>query len=183
MLRLIAFLRAINVGGRYVKMEELRALFTGLGYGRVESFIASGNMIFDAPPEPPSALEQAIEAHLHQALGYEVATFIRSDAELAAVAAHQPFPADELALPGASLFVTFLKALPDEATQAQVLALRNPVDDFAFHGREFYWLRRTREQESVTDRPQFAKAFGTQGLGTMRNLTTVRRLAAKYPPR
>ena len=181
MSRLIAFLRAINVGGRYVKMERLRALFAELGYGRVESFIASGNLIFDAPPEPPAALEQAIEAHLLGALGYEVATFIRSDAELAAVAGHEPFPADELALPGAALFVSFMRALPEAATQERVLALRNPVDDFAFHGREFYWLRRTREQESITDRPQFARAFGAEGLGTMRNISTVRRLTAKYP--
>ncbi len=181
MSRLIAFLRAINVGGHVVKMERLRALFAELGYQQVETFIASGNVIFAAPPEPPAALEQAIEAHLQGALGYEVTTFIRSDAELAVVAGRQPFPADELALPGASLFVSFMKALPAAATQERVLALRNPVDDFAFHGREFYWLRRTREQESITDRPQFARAFGGEGLGTMRNITTVRRLAAKYP--
>jgi uncharacterized protein (DUF1697 family) len=181
MTRLIAFLRAINVGSRYVKMENLRPLFVALGYERVETFIASGNVIFDAPAAPPAAVELAVEAQLQQALGYEVTTFVRSDAELAAVASLQPFPAEELTLPAASLFVTFLKAQPDAATQERVLALRNPVDDFAFHGREFYWLRRTRERESITDRPQFARAFGTQGLGTMRNITTVRRLAAKYP--
>ncbi len=181
MPRLIAFLRAINVGNRYMKMEELRARFAELGYARVETFIASGNVIFDAPAAPAEEVEQAIEAHLQQALGFEVTTFIRTDAEVAAIAAYQPFPAEELALPGASLYVTFMKALPDAATQERVLALRNPVDDFAFHGREFYWLRRTRESESITDRPQFAKAFGKDGQGTTRNITTVRRLAAKYP--
>jgi uncharacterized protein (DUF1697 family) len=182
MSRLIAFLRAINVGGHTVKMERLRALFAELGYERVETFIASGNVIFDAPAAPPATVERAIEVHLHRALGYEVATFIRTAAELAAVAAHQPFPAEELAAEGASLFVTFMAALPAEATQERVLALRNPVDDFAFHGRELYWLRRTREGESITDRPQFARAFGKEGAGTTRNITTVRRLAAKYPP-
>jgi uncharacterized protein (DUF1697 family) len=126
-------------------------------------------------------VERAVEAHLRQALGYEVATFIRTAAELAAVAAHQPFPAEESAAPGASLYVTFMKALPGAAAQERVLALRNPVDDFAFHGREFYWLRRTREAESITDRPQFARAFGKEGAGTTRNITTVRKLAAKYP--
>jgi uncharacterized protein (DUF1697 family) len=181
MPRLIAFLRAINVGGHTVKMERLRALFAELGYERVETFIASGNVIFDAPQAPPATVERAIESHLHSSLGYAVATFIRTDAELAAIAARLPFPAEELALPGASLFVSFMAALPVEATQERVLALRNPVDDFAFHGREFYWLRRTRESESITDRPQFARAFGKEGAGTMRNITTVRRLAAKYP--
>jgi uncharacterized protein (DUF1697 family) len=74
----IAFLRAINIGGRTVKMDHLRSLFESLGYGEVETFIASGNVIFQSPDEDTRALEQQIEAHLRQALGYEVATFLSS---------------------------------------------------------------------------------------------------------
>ena len=43
MTRYIAFLRAINVGGHTVKMDQLRALFEELGLSNVETFIASGN--------------------------------------------------------------------------------------------------------------------------------------------
>src|SRR3712207_154861 len=91
MPRFIALLRAINVGGRIVKMDHLRSLFASIGFSGVETFIASGNVIFEAPDCDAAALEQRIEAHLHQALGYEVATFIRTDSELAAVARYQPF--------------------------------------------------------------------------------------------
>ena len=49
MPRYIAFLRALNVGGHTVKMDHLRSLFEALGFGGVESFIASGNIIFDTP--------------------------------------------------------------------------------------------------------------------------------------
>ena len=74
----IAFLRAINVGGRTVKMDRLRGLFEHLGYADVETFIASGNVIFQSPAEDTRALEQQIEAHLAASLGYEVATFVRT---------------------------------------------------------------------------------------------------------
>ena len=48
--RFVALLRAINVGGHVVKMEALRKHFTRLGFANVETFIASGNVLFDAPP-------------------------------------------------------------------------------------------------------------------------------------
>ena len=74
----IAFLRAINVGGRTVKMDRLRGLFEQVGYADVETFIASGNVIFRSPAEDTQALERQIEAHLAASLGYEVAAFVRT---------------------------------------------------------------------------------------------------------
>ena len=65
--RYVAFLRAINVGGHTVKMERLRELFAELGLANVETFIASGNVIFDAPSGDAGALERQIEQHLHAA--------------------------------------------------------------------------------------------------------------------
>ena len=44
-----ALLRAVNVGGRTVKMERLRDLFSELELGNVRSFIQSGNVFFDTP--------------------------------------------------------------------------------------------------------------------------------------
>jgi uncharacterized protein (DUF1697 family) len=59
MPRLIAFLRAVNVGGRNVTMEQLRAHFSALGFTDVNTFIASGNVLFtsraEKPAEPPEA--------------------------------------------------------------------------------------------------------------------------------
>src|SRR5690348_3357996 len=114
MNRYIAFLRAINVGGHTVKMDALRAHIQALGLQNVETFIASGNVIFESPEQDAQALEKRIEAHLKQALGYEVATFLRTPAELAAVAAYLPFAKRELALESNSLYVAFTYAAPGE---------------------------------------------------------------------
>ena len=82
MPRLIALLRAINVGGHTVRMSVLREVFEGLGYTGVETFIASGNVIFETRERNTSAIEEKIEGGLKNALGYEAATFIRTPAEL-----------------------------------------------------------------------------------------------------
>ena len=63
---------------------------------QVETFIASGNVIFDSNATNLASLEKKIAKHLHKELGYEVATFIRTPIELAAIAAYQPFPKVDL---------------------------------------------------------------------------------------
>src|SRR6185369_8391120 len=63
MPKYVAFLRAINVGGHVVKMDQLRALFEALGFANVETFIASGNVIFDSKSKNVAALERKIDRH------------------------------------------------------------------------------------------------------------------------
>ena len=173
MTREIAFLRAINITGRSVKMDRLRALFTEMGLANVATFIASGNVLFDADGATET-LEQRIEAHLQDALGFEVATFLRSADEVAAVAAHQPFAAEELAA-AFGLMIAFLKRPPDDAATARLMAYRRASDDFAVHGREVYWLRRTQQSESNFAGATLERALG--GPATVRSITTVRKLA------
>jgi uncharacterized protein (DUF1697 family) len=175
MTRYIAFLRAINVGGRVVKMDRLRALFTELGFERVETFIASGNVVFDADETDAAALETRIEAHLKRALGYEAATFLRTPAQVAAAAEHEPFPRVD----GDSLYLSFLRQAPDAAAEERLAALGGDDDRFTVRGRELYWWRRGKLSDSAITGPRLDRAVRVPG--TMRNVTTVRKLAAKYP--
>ncbi len=57
MPKYVALLRAINVGGHTVKMDHLRRLFEALGFTNVETFIASGNVIFDSTSKSTKAFE------------------------------------------------------------------------------------------------------------------------------
>ena len=170
--RFVAFLRAINVGGHTVKMDRLRALFESLDFENVETFIASGNVVFESAAKGDAVLEARIEKHLAKGLGYEVGTFVRSGEEVAAVAKQQPFDAPA----GASLFVMFLKEPLDRGIWKKVRDLRCPTDDFQTKGREVYWLTH-RGFSGSTVAPAFGKLCAA---GTMRNITTVRKLAAKY---
>jgi uncharacterized protein (DUF1697 family) len=178
--RYVAFLRAINVGGHVVKMDRLRALFAELGLAKVETFIASGNVIFEAPAGDAGAIETRIEEHLGKALGYAVGTFIRSTDEVAAAALHQPFPALISEPDSAPLYVGFLRSAPADEARQRVLALGTETDAFQLHGRELYWLSRTGIGKSPISGAKLEKALGMPT--TLRNVTTVRNLAARYPP-
>lgn len=178
MQRFVAFLRAINVGGHVVKMDALRRLFEEIGLSDVETFIASGNVVFSASSDAP-ALEEQIEARLHDALGYKVAAFVRSAPELAAIAAHRPFPIPEPAADAASLYIGFLHAPPSAEAQQKLTAFRTPLDDFQIHDREIYLLCPQRFSEAAFSGALLEKTLRLPT--TLRNVTTVQKLAAKYP--
>ena len=172
-MRWVAFLRSINTSGRYVKMEALRAMFAQMGFDQVELFIASGNMIFDTLEADPAVLKTRIEAGLSQAIGQEVATFLRSPEEVGAVARCQPLA---LAADGQVLYVAFTAGVVSAAARQALLEQRSALDDFAVEGREVYWLRRARE--SIFSGARLERILG--GPATVRNINTVQRLAEKY---
>jgi len=89
--RYVALLRGVNVGGRTVRMERLRALFGELGLAGVRTYIQSGNVFFDANEPDRAALSARIEGALEQALGYRVPVFLRTVGELETVLALDPF--------------------------------------------------------------------------------------------
>jgi uncharacterized protein (DUF1697 family) len=177
MPRFVALLRAINVGGRNVKMTELCGLFERAKLTDVQSVIASGNVLFSSRASDPTALEQRIEAALRKGLGYEVPAFIRDADELDAVVAHDPFGAKDPVLATDTVQVIFTRAPIDRARAAQIVALRTDYDDFHVFGREVFYRTRGRSSESKIKPGVFARAFGDPG--TARNITTVRKLAEK----
>ena len=177
-VRYVAFLRGINVGGHRVSMADLRALFTELKLANVDTFIASGNVIFDAPAATDAAaLEQRIAAHLERALGYAVPTFLRTPDDVAAVGRQRPFPDGDMAQPGHTVHVGFLRRVPDANVTAYLAGSATAMDAFAIHGRELYWLVRGKTMESLVKWPAVERAVQLEM--TMRNLTSVRKLAAK----
>jgi len=174
--RYVAFLRAINVGGHVVKMDRLRALFEALPFSNVSTFIASGNVIFEAGGEGRAA-EAAIEKTLEAALGYPVAAMVRAGAEVAAIV---DYVDGETLDPGGgvTLYVGLLKTAPPRAVARVVAAMSNPVDVLRVHGRELYWQCRKSFSESTVAGPRLEKAL--HGPATFRNVNTVRRLAARF---
>ncbi len=175
----IAFLRAINVGGRTVKMDALKAQFEALGLTNVSTFIASGNVVFETRARDLATLEQKIEKQLHGAFGFEVHTFIRSMAELSAIATCRPFDAGELA--AAPTFVVGFMAAPlDAARQKIVKGFNNDLDAFHVLGRELYWMSRHKQGESKFSNAAFERALGLRA--TFRGVNTLQRIVALQAP-
>jgi uncharacterized protein (DUF1697 family) len=178
MPRFIAFLRAINVGGHTVAMAALRELFEDLGFTGVETFIASGNVIFVSRSTNVGALRTKVEDHLRKSLGYEVDTFIRTDAEVAAIARYKPFTESEVQS-AATFCVAFLAEPLDAAARKALMSLRSDTDDFHVSGREVYWLSKNRQGESTFSNARLEKLLKART--TFRGAKTVAKLAARYP--
>src|SRR5712691_6588800 len=112
MIKYVAFLRGINVGGKkLIKMEELRRVFDSLGFKNVSTYIQSGNVIFDATEVNPNLLAKKIENKLHKSLGHEVTVILKTLNVLKDILKRSPFKKIN---PGADviMFVTFLSVEP-----------------------------------------------------------------------
>lgn len=177
MSKYIAFLRAINVGGHNVKMDVLRQLFESLDFSNVETFIASGNVIFESSAKNTAALEKKIETMLHTALGYEVSTFIRTTSELAGLAKYRPFKKTELDA-ATALNIAFIAEPLDAQSTNKLMACKSDIDDFHVHGREVYWLCLKKQSDSKFSNAVLEKAIGRRS--TLRGVSTIQKMAEKY---
>jgi uncharacterized protein (DUF1697 family) len=176
--RYVAFLRGMNLGGRRITNDDLRAAFEALELTEVATFRASGNVVFnawDGVEEPDVAVR--IEAGLADSLGYEVPAFLRSCQEVAEIAAREPFEAAMLAASEGKLQVALLPDAPRKGSRAKALGLAGDEDRLAIHGSELYWL----PSGGVSDTDLDLKTLEAElGSWTMRTMGTIEQIAAKH---
>jgi uncharacterized protein (DUF1697 family) len=177
-LRYAAFLRGMNLGNRRITNEELCARFADLGLGAPTAFLASGNVVFEAPGgEAPEDLGRRVEAGLSAALGYPVPVFLRTAEEVHAIAGHEPFAAEVVAQTAGNLQVALLGGAPTAADREKALALAPAEDRLAFAGRELYWLPRAGVSGSELSWKALDRLLGAS---TVRTQRTIARMATKF---
>lgn len=124
MPRYAAFLRGVMPTN--CRMSELKKAFEAAGFGDVKTFLASGNIAFDAPKASNAALEKKVEAAIEKGLGRSFLTLVRSIDELRELIESNPFEGVRLK-PDSKKVVTFLRnppkavKLPLEQDNARVL--------------------------------------------------------------
>ena len=95
MTRFVAQLRAVNVGGTgKLPMSDLKAMCLDAGFTRVETYIASGNVVFESKATP-AKVKAELEKRLQAYAGKPVGVIVRSAAEMQAVLKANPFPKAE----------------------------------------------------------------------------------------
>ena len=175
-MRYVAFLRAINVGGRVVRMDTLRREFAALGFSEVETFIASGNVLFSSRAKDVGGLERKIQSRLEAALGFDVETFVRTCEEVGAVASHTPFTPEQ-SRGAVGLYVGFLASRPPASACRQLTTIETPNHSFHVNGREVYWLCRERLSESKMSYAVIERALKARA--TFRGMNTIVRLTSR----
>lgn len=176
MPRLVAFLRAVNVGSRTVKMEALRAAFEAMGLTNVHTFIASGNVVFDSNARDLAALERKIEAQLQAVFGFEIDNFVRTLAEIAALAADTAFEADTVRT--RTQVVGFLREAPGPEVHATLQRMSTDVDRLRAQGRELFWHSSNSQADSTFSNAAFERALKLRT--TFRGIATLRKLVVKH---
>jgi uncharacterized protein (DUF1697 family) len=160
----VALLRAVNVGGTgKLPMADLRSMCSGLGFARVETYIASGNVVF-ASKASATRVKADLEARLLDYAGKRVGVVVRTASEMQAVLAANPF----LIAPPNYTYAIFL----DDAPPSDALKHATGVTDeeMRLGVREIYVYYGSGMGRSKLRIPA-AKA------GTARNMNTVAKLA------
>ena len=178
MPRYAAFLRGVNLGAtRKASGSDLRLAFEALGYKDVASFRNSGNVVFEAPRAAEGELVTAIEWGLAKSLGFDVTVFLRSEAQIEAIVAEQPFRPAELKSSKGKLQVALLARKPSAANRDKALAAASDDDKIAVSGRELYWLPSGGTKDSALGQTAIDDLIGP---ATMRTQGTIEQLAAKF---
>jgi uncharacterized protein (DUF1697 family) len=173
MTKYVAFLRAINVGGNaIIKMTDLKRMFESASLENVQTYIQSGNVIFETE-ENIDDVKKRIERQLEGAAGYKIHFFVRMMRELQSIVSKSPFTAKANEM----VYVAFLDQKPDPKSQQALLDLKNEADDFAVKGREVYHLRRDREKSALA-KTSIEKILKSPA--TLRNMTTLTKMVDKY---
>lgn len=160
----VALLRAVNVGGTgKLPMTSLAALCAAAGFSRVQTYIASGNVVFHSD-ETEDQVRTALEDRLHAHCGKRVGVIVRTASEIAAIVAQNPFP-DQ---PGNRVMALFVDTpLPADAMEGA----NGAQDEQVRLGQRALFVFYPNGMAKTRLRLPSEKA------GTARNMNTVARLA------
>ena len=175
--RAIALFRAVNVGGRMVRMADLKDVLLELGLEDPQTLMQSGNAVCGvraSARSTPQALEARIERALLAKTGIQSDTFVRTAAEWDAAIAANPF--DEQRSDPGHMILTTLRAEPSAAAVKALRASIKGPEVIHAHGRALYVVYPDGMGQSKFTNVIIERALDTRG--TARNWNTVLKLQA-----
>lgn len=184
MTTFLALLRGINVGGHNkIKMADLKQLCESLGLKNVETYIQSGNVLFEADQDE-SSLQRWIEEEIRNVFGFSVTVVLRTGKELLQVANHRPFTAAEIksaeeTAKGECLHVAFLLKQPFAEGIELLRPYENDAEQYQIIGREVYLLY----HDSIRNAKLGNQLHKLGSPATVRNWKTVLKLASMIEER
>ena len=175
MIKYVAFLRGINVGGKkLIKMEDLRRVVESIGLKSVRTFIASGNVLFETAQTNRDALTRKIEKKLLTAFGHDVPVVLQTIDELKDILRAGPFKKIK---PGADVMmcVTLLAGEPKGSPKLPLQSVIENLEVLAIKNRAAFILCR-RKKNGMFSFPNnfFEKEFGVTA--TTRQWNTINRI-------
>ncbi len=169
----IALLRGINLGGKNkLPMKQLIEIFAAAGCRDIQTYIQSGNVVFNAPATVAARLPAEISAQIEKRLGLSTPVVLRSFPQLSQTIENNPFL--KMGTPEEMLHVMFLAEQPSSAAVASLNPDQSPGDTFIVHGREIYLRLPNGVARSKLTNAYFDAKLATTS--TQRNWRTVIKL-------
>ena len=138
MIKYVAFLRGINVGGRnLIRMADLAVMFDSAGLSGVRTYIQSGNVIFESAESDQELLRSNIEHEIEHCTGKKITVILRTMEEIMNILLLDPFQ-DHKWGNNTKLYVCFLDKRPEMSVslplhnQKEALILTHIIDRDAF---------------------------------------------------
>jgi len=174
-MKYIALLRGINVGGkRKIKMADLRAMCEKIGLQEVQTYIQSGNLIFEDSEEDRSVLEKALQEQIKARFGFEIPVMMMTQTYLEQVAKNNPFLQQNEDLDTKLLHVTFLAAAPAEDLLNILEEQETGTDEFKVLDKQVYLYFPNGYGRTKLTNTVFEKKL--QVAATTRNWRTINKL-------
>lgn len=130
-------LRGINVSGqKKINMNELKEIYASSGFENAQTYIQSGNVIFDCSENNIAAIIEKIEKKIKQTFDFDVVVFIRTKDEFKKLIENSPFAAQDIN----NLYVTFLNDAPAKISEEELKKAKAASEDLLISGREIYLL-------------------------------------------
>ena len=171
MTTFISMLRGINVGGqKQVRMADLKNMYESLEFGNVQTYVQSGNVVFDSQEMDVSILRQTIEAQIEAVFGFSVPVLIRTGGDFWRVIESHPFAGEE----AVRVLVTFLYDRPRKSKLEDLSHYEDKVDQFAIGEQEIFLFCPGGYGKTKLSNTFFEKKLGV--VATTRNWNSVNAL-------
>jgi uncharacterized protein (DUF1697 family) len=128
----ITLLRGINVGGhKLIKMAELKDILFSAGFRNVQTYIQSGNVVFESDETAVSEIELNIRLGIKGKYGFDVEVMVREVDEFRKIVATNPFPEAE----GNKLYVTFFQETPTNIPYEELDKVKSESEVYLFQAQ------------------------------------------------
>lgn len=172
MTKYVALLRGINVGGRIIKMDELKAAFEGIGFSNVTTLLQTGNVLFEANATDPAEMKNEIEMIVGSTFNYPAKVQVYSLEEIKKIIKSYPFKHTSKDF---QHYVVFLEPGFAEPLEREAIALDNKVEEAKRSGGIIYW----KVKKGMTLKSDFSKFLSRapyKDANTVRNINTLQKL-------
>lgn len=169
----IALLRGINVGGKRMKMADLRTLFADMGFPNAKTMLQTGNVAFQTDSTDTDQLVTTIEKGIQDHFGFESRIIIRTPDQIRAVLDNHPFT-DEQLENGKWSIVAFLNTAPNSSDLDALISAHQGPEFIHLQGKElFVYYTEGAARSKLTN--NFIEKY-LEVVSTARNWNTTRKL-------